>query len=47
MHVLLDNQTLLPEVISITDGKQADIKEAKLLKLEEQLQKGSFIVFDR
>ena len=47
MHVLLNNQTLCPEVVRITDGKQADISVAKLLELEEKLEAGSFIVFDR
>jgi hypothetical protein len=47
MHVLLNNTILCPEVIRITDGKQADITVAKLLELEKTLKKGSFIAFDR
>ena len=47
MHILLNNQTLCPEVIRITDGKQADISVAKLLELEHKLEAGSFLVFDR
>jgi putative transposase len=47
MHVLLNNNTLCPDIVRITDGKQADITVAKLLELENTLNKGSFIAFDR
>ena len=47
MHVLLDNQNLVPDVIEITDGKKADITIGKIMNLETKLEKGSFIIFDR
>jgi predicted RNA methylase len=39
MHMLLDNQNLIPNVINITTGKVADITEAKHMKLEQKLEK--------
>jgi len=47
MHVLLNNQNLVPDVIEITDGKKADITIGKIMNLETKLEKGSFIIFDR
>lgn len=47
MHVLLNNQNLVPDVIEITDGKKADITMAKIMNLETKLDKWSFVVFDR
>jgi hypothetical protein len=39
MHVLLENQNLIPEVITITTGKTADITAGKLMKLGDRLEK--------
>jgi len=47
MHVLLNNQNLVPDVIEITNGKKADITIGKIMNLETKLEKGSFIIFDR
>lgn len=46
LHMLLNNRTAIPELINITNGKQADITVAKKTGLEN-LEKGSIIVFDR
>ena len=45
IHTLLNNRTAIPELITITDGKVADITVAKQTSLN--LEKGSIIVFDR
>lgn len=47
MHVLLNNQNLVPDVIEITDGKKADITIGKIMSLESNLEKWSFVIFDR
>jgi hypothetical protein len=47
MHILLENQNIIPEIITITTGKTADITAGKLMQLEEKLKKGDFIVFDK
>lgn len=47
IHVLLNNQNLVPDVIEITDGKRADITIGKIMRLETKLDPWSFIVFDR
>lgn len=47
MHVLLNNQNLVPDVIEISDWKKADITIGKIMNLETILDKWSFIVFDR
>jgi ribosome-associated translation inhibitor RaiA len=47
MHVLLDNQNLIPSIINVTTGKTADITEAKRMELNEKLEKGDFLIFDR
>lgn len=47
MHVLLNNQNLVPDVIEITGGKKADITIGKIMNLKTKLEKGSFIIFDR
>ena len=47
MHVLLDNQNLIPNIVSVTTGKIADITEAKRMELDDKLEKGDFLVFDR
>jgi hypothetical protein len=39
MHVLLENQNIIPEIIAITTGKTADITAGKLMILEDQLKK--------
>jgi hypothetical protein len=39
MHVLLDNQNLIPSIVNITTGKTADITEGKRMELEKKLEK--------
>jgi hypothetical protein len=39
MHMLLDNQKLIPTVVNITTGKVADITEAKYMNIEKKLNK--------
>ena len=45
IHTVIDNRTALPVVLSITDGKTADINGAKGLTLD--LPEQSILVFDR
>jgi hypothetical protein len=45
MHTLLDTKTAIPQLITITDGKTADITAAKEMSLN--LEKGSIVAFDR
>ena len=45
MHILLDNRTGLPTVMSITEGKVADVLAGKNMDLK--LESGSILVFDR
>lgn len=45
IHTVIDNRTTLPTVLSITDGKTADITGAKRLVLD--LPEQSILVFDR
>jgi hypothetical protein len=47
LHTLLDNGTMMPEVVVSSDGKKGDITAAKEMKLHEKLEKGSVVVFDR
>ena len=47
MHILLNNQNLVPDVIEITDGKKADVTIGKIMSLETKLEKWSFVIFDR
>ena len=46
LHMLLNNRTAIPELITITDGKVGDVTQFKRIDLE-RLEKGSIIVFDR
>ena len=45
IHMLLNNTTTIPELLTISDGKKADITAAKEMSLK--LRKGSILVFDR
>jgi len=45
IHLLLNNQTTIPELLTISDGKKADITAIKEMDLK--LKKGSILVFDR
>ena len=45
IHMLLNNQTTIPALLTISDGKKADITAIKEMKLK--LKKGSILVFDR
>jgi len=47
MHMLLDNQNLIPSVVNITTGKVADITEAKKMEIEEKIGKWDFLVYDK
>ncbi len=47
MHVLLHNKSSLPELITITDGKQGDVTIGKLMDIENRLTPDSIVVFDR
>ncbi len=47
LHTLLDNTSMMPEVIVSSDGKVGDVTAAKDMNLHEKLQKGSVVVFDR
>lgn len=45
IHTLLNNQTTIPELLTISDGKKADITAIK--EMDIKLKKGSILVFDR
>lgn len=47
LHTLLNNRTMLPEVIVSSDGKKGDVTAGKALDLPRRLEKGSIVVFDR
>ncbi len=47
LHTLLNNDSLLPELVVPTTGKTGDITAAKQMALTQRLKKGSIIVFDR
>jgi hypothetical protein len=47
LHTLLDNGTMMPEVVVSSDGKKGDITAAKEMELHERLENGSVVVFDR
>jgi hypothetical protein len=47
MHMLLDNYSLIPQIITITDAKTADIKGAKKMWIENTLVAGDFLLEDR
>ena len=46
IHVMLNNRTAIPELLTITDGKKADATIAKAIN-SKSLEKGSIIVFNR
>lgn len=46
LHALLNNRTTIPEILTISEGRKADISAIKEINLTE-LAKGSIIVFDR
>ena len=39
MHMLLDNQNLIPSIVNITTGNVADITEAKKMAIERKIGK--------
>ena len=45
LHVLMQNRTDIPEVVTVTVGKTADITEAK--RMSFAIPRGSIVVFDR
>ncbi len=45
IHLLLDNQTTIPELLTISNGKKGDLTAIKEIDLK--LKKGSILVFDR
>jgi len=45
IHLLLNNQTTIPELLTISDGKKGDLTAIKEMDLK--LKKGSILVFDR
>lgn len=47
IHALLHNNSSLPELITITDWKKADVRMGKLMDIENTLAPDSIIVFDR
>lgn len=47
LHTLLDSTTMLPRLIDLTEGKTNDLTAAKQMELENKLEKGSILVFDR
>lgn len=47
LHTLLNNDSMLPELVIPTTGKTGDITTAKQMALTTRLKKGSIIVFDR
>ena len=47
LHTLLDNRTMIPELIISSDGKKGDVTAGKEMDLPKKLEKGSIVVFDR
>jgi hypothetical protein len=45
MHVLLNNRTDIPEVLTVTEGSVNDVRVAR--QLDVSIPRGSFLVFDR
>lgn len=45
IHMLLNNQTTIPELLTISDGKKGDLTAIK--EMDIKLKKGSILVFDR
>lgn len=45
IHTLLNNRTAIPEFLTVTEGKKADISVAQVTRLN--LEKGSIIAYDR
>lgn len=45
IHTLLNNETTIPELITITEGRKSDITAIK--EMDIKLKKGSILVFDR
>ena len=45
LHTVLSHETLLPEVIDMTDGKVADVKQAR--EIIAELPESSYVVMDR
>ncbi len=47
LHTLLDNTTMMPEVIVSSTGKMGDVTGGKVMNLQSTLKQGSIVVFDR
>lgn len=47
LHTLLNNDSMLPELVVPTTGQIGDITAGKRMKLTKRLKKGSILVFDR
>ena len=47
LHTLLDNRSMMPEIIISSDGKKGDITAGKEMQLHTKLERGSIVVFDR
>ena len=47
LHTLIDNKTMMPEIIISSDGKKGDVTAGKEMNLPETLKNGSIVVFDR
>jgi len=47
LHTLLDNRTMIPELIVCSDGKKGDITAGREMNIPETLEDGSIVVFDR
>lgn len=47
LHTLLDNTSMLPEVVVVSNGKKADITAGREMDLCNTLKSGSIVVFDR
>ena len=47
VHMLLDNHNLIPQIITITNGKVPDITEAKKMWIENSLVPWDFLLEDR
>lgn len=47
LHTLIDNKTMMPQLIVSSDGKKGDVTAGKEMNLSETLKNGSIVVFDR
>lgn len=47
LHTLLNNRTMLPEIVVSSDGKTGDVTAGKNMNLSTRLKKGDILVADR